>query len=509
MKALPVRILFIFAITCIAVSCANVVPPTGGEKDVIPPKLLEISPADSQLNTRVTEIEMRFDEFLNLSDPSKEIQISPLLPFPLTTVLNGKKITVKIPDTLLKDNTTYRIGFGNAIQDLNENNKLENFSYIFSTGSYFDSLKLHGSVYQAVTGLPAADVNILLYDAELSDSVVVKQKPEYVIKTSESGTFILPGLPGKAFRIYALRDANENLVYDGDDEEIAFIDSIVFPVDTLRNPITMRIFKEVVPLDTLQDSVKSEPASTKPRLGGGRRSRDERLNSEELLYSVAVDTTDTLKRTFDVNKNVRITFNHPVDTYYSSRVFLSYDSSGIEAEQAFSIERDTVPTRLLLDADWGEDRLYTLRILKDFVTDTAERTSVPSKHIFRTLSSDDYGIININTTQKYYGEQYLLQVIKDKDTVYNQPLMDSSVNIRRLLPATYNIFIIVDENKNGKWDTGDLFAKRQPELVIPYAEAIELRAGWENVIDFVSPVSEPDTSSKKPVFGRGARPGAK
>lgn len=515
MNASHIRVPAIFTIICICIGCANVVPPTGGKKDVTPPKLVEVYPADSQLNTRVTEIEMQFDEFLNLNSPSKEIQMSPLLPFPLSTVLNGKKLTVKIPDSLLKKNTTYRIGFGDAIQDLNENNTLEGFSYIFSTGSYFDSLKLHGRVYQAATGMPAGNVNILLYDAELSDSAVVKQKPEYVIKTTDAGQFILPGLPGKSFRIYALKDANENLVYDGDDEEIAFIDSLVFPVDTLREPLTLRIFKEIAPLDTLGDddttaSGNNRPGSRKDsRKGRFGKSRDERLNSEELIYSVAVDTADTAKRTFDVNKNVKVTFNQPIDTYYTSRMSLSYDSSGRETDVGFTVTRDTTDEILFVDADWQEDKIYTLRILKDFVTDTAERTSVPSKHIFRTLSGDDYGIININASGKYYGDGYLLQVIKDKDTVYNQPILDSAVSIRRLLPATYNIFIIVDENKNGKWDTGDLFAKQQPEVVIPYNSPIELRAGWENVIDFVVPVSEPDTTGGKASRGKRDRPGAK
>jgi hypothetical protein len=44
--------------------------------------------------------------------------------------------------------------------------------------------------------------------------------------------------------------------------------------------------------------------------------------------------------------------------------------------------------------------------------------------------------------------------------------------------------IIVDENKNGKWDTGDLFEKRQPENVIPYKEGIPMKAGWDMTIDF-------------------------
>ena len=109
-----------------------------------PPRLLSVSPADSLLNTKVTEIELKFDEFIVVTNPSSEVTISPILPFPLTIEGIRRTVTVSIPDTLLLDNTTYRISFGKAIQDLNENNPFTGYSYIFSTGAYFDTLSLSG-----------------------------------------------------------------------------------------------------------------------------------------------------------------------------------------------------------------------------------------------------------------------------------------------------------------------------------------------------------------------------
>lgn len=488
--------------------CANVVPPSGGKKDVTPPKMLSVSPADSLLNTRVTEIEMRFNEFINLNNPSKEIQISPLLPFPLTTTLSGKKLTIQIPDSLLNDSTTYRISFGSAVRDLNENNELKNLNYIFSTGDYFDSLMLFGKVMHAATGSPATDVDILLYYADLPDSAIVKRKPSYVTKVQSGGVFILPGLPEKKFRIYALKDANDNLVYDGDDEEIAFVDSVLLPVDTAGELLTLRLFKEIPPLDTLKDEDSTDTAS-KDKFGRGRKARDSK-DDEILRYTIAVDTTDTIKRTHDLNKPLKITFSNAIDTYDMARVQLSYRiDSTKEQDVDILVKRDTLPNVLFLESDWQPNQLYTIKVFKDFATDTTELKSGPSKYVFRTLSVDDYGIININLPEEHYGPGNILVVKTEKDTVYNEPVTDSSVRIERLLPASYNIFIIKDENRNGKWDTGDLFAKIQPEYVVPYAEPIELRAGWENVIDFVVPVNEPDTTNKKPSPEKRDKPAGK
>lgn len=507
MRAFSLRIFSAVIFLSLLMGCANIVPPTGGKKDTVPPKLLEISPKDSLLNTRVTEISMRFNEFLALENASKEIQISPVMPFPLTTVLNGKKLVVSIPDSLLSDSTTYRISFGTAIRDLNEGNVFKDFSYLFSTGAFFDSLKVNGIVYEAVTGKPASDVTVLLYPAEQPDSAIVRKKPMYVTKTKGNGSFLLPGLPSRAFRIYALKDDNENLVYDGENEKIGFIDSVIIPSDTIKGQIVLRVFKEIVPIDTTLET-DTTALKAKPRLG---RRRDDKSDSKELRYSVAVDTSNLEKRTFDLNKPVKITFNNPIDTYYTTRVSILLDSSDVE--MPFTVSRDTVPDILFLNAAWKENTLYTIKIFKDFVADTAGQLNLPSKHVFRTLGEEDYGVIKVNIASAYFGNKYRLVVTTDKDTVYNQPILDTAVSLRRLLPNKYNLSIIVDENENGIWDTGNLFEKLQPELVIPHNNVIELKAGWENVIDFVVPVIEAPSAKGKPKMGtppvRGDRQGAK
>lgn len=512
MALFPLRTFFVVISLALLSGCANIVPPTGGKKDTTPPKLLEISPKDSLLNTRVTKINMEFDEFIALNVPGKEIQVSPVLPVPVATVVNGKKLTVKIPDSLLMENTTYRVSFGNAIKDLNEGNAYTNFNYIFSTGPFFDSLEMYGIVYDAESGTHASDIVLMLYDAEQSDSAIVKEKPLYVTRTLEKGRFLFMGLPGTTFRIYALKDDNGNLVYDGEEEKIGFIDSLVIPVDSVKpnEPIVMRVFKEIVPTDSLDAT-----DSVKPKLRGGfNKRRNEKADEKELRYNVAVDTSDIDKRTHDVNRPVKITFNNPIDTYNTDRIFVSYDSMGTEVEIPYVLKRDTTEEVLLLNTDWRENTVYTIRLLKDFAQDTAKLTAMPSKYIFRTKGDEDYGVIVIHVPSQYYGKKYLLRVGTEKDSIYQKPVTDTSITIRRLNPDKYYIRIIADENENGKWDTGDLFAKKQPELVVPYTDAIELKAGWENVIDFKTPLTEDLNPKPKPKKGdappkRGEKPADK
>ncbi len=159
---------------------------------------------------------------------------------------------------MLEDNTTYRLSFGNAIKDLHEGNPFKNYTYTFSTGNYFDSLQLRGTVINAATGqVDTGSIIAMLYSAESSDSSVVRKKPKYVTNVDAAGKFVFKGLPHRNFRIYAVKDVNGNLIYDGPEqaEMIAFNDSTVWPGDTSLAPINLRMFLEKPDTTIKKDTV--------------------------------------------------------------------------------------------------------------------------------------------------------------------------------------------------------------------------------------------------------------
>ena len=387
MRLHAIQLLFTGAFLFLLAACANIAHPTGGDKDVTPPKLLSIHPADSQLNTKVTRIEMRFDEFVNITNTS-EVQTSPLLQFsPIVEALN-KRVIVKIADSLLKESTTYRITFGNAIGDVHENNPFTGYSYTFSTGSYFDSLRLSGHVYNAATGMNDTGAQILLYEATKSDSILVKEKPLYITRTDGIGNFYFEGLPDKEFKLFALRDANDNLVYDGENEWVAFHHQPVRPYkDSTTESIELYLFSE-------SDSVNEQTTSDAGRKGFQREKKNqpEKTTADETFtYTVLTDTSDTRKRTQDITAPLEITFNHPLNIIHHNRINLSFDSAETTVETPVLLTIDSTNNqKLLLHTDWKEDKVYTLRLLKNFAIDSANKEAMPSKHIFRTKNNADY-----------------------------------------------------------------------------------------------------------------------
>lgn len=216
-------------------SCAKPVSPKGGPKDTLPPLVIKSSPDFYTTNfpdTTPETIEMAFDEFIQLEGLSQKLLISPPLKHEPDIKIRGKRLLIKINDTL-KANSTYSIFFSDAVVDLHEKNPIENFQYVFSTGDHIDSLQISGKIVQATNLEPAENILIMLYKNH-SDSIPMKELPVYITKSAEDGTFRLPNLGKHRYKIFALEDKNSNYLFDLPNERIAFIDSLLTPFETTK-----------------------------------------------------------------------------------------------------------------------------------------------------------------------------------------------------------------------------------------------------------------------------------
>src|SRR5690606_11693211 len=110
------------------VSCARQGTPSGGPKDTGPPVFLGSNPDTLalQVNPEIKEFKIDYDEYVILKDYTIQIIVSPPLGTSATFLQIGstrKSVSIHLNEPL-KDNTTYNITFGNALQDNNEGNTL-------------------------------------------------------------------------------------------------------------------------------------------------------------------------------------------------------------------------------------------------------------------------------------------------------------------------------------------------------------------------------------------------
>ena len=90
----PVLLLFLLA------GCANRVTPLGGEKDVKPPVIINVSPPSGKTNLLTGNIIITFDEYVQLKDGPKQIFISPLMSPAPKMLIRKKNIIINLPDSL-------------------------------------------------------------------------------------------------------------------------------------------------------------------------------------------------------------------------------------------------------------------------------------------------------------------------------------------------------------------------------------------------------------------------
>lgn len=234
---------FVYLLICSLIySCAQVVAPGGGEKDITPPKVVKYIPDSASLNFRSKSIVVFFDEFIQLKDLNNQLIISPPLENAPDIKVRNKMLTIDFDkEEILKSNTTYSISFGNALQDIHENNPIDNFKYIFSTGSFIDSVIVKGKIENAFDHKTDKGILVMLY-TDFSDSVIYKKKPDYFAKTKEDGTFQINNIRSAKYKLLVLKDANSNYKYDSESESVGFIDALIDVAE--KKNILIDVFQE-------------------------------------------------------------------------------------------------------------------------------------------------------------------------------------------------------------------------------------------------------------------------
>ncbi len=289
----------------IAYSCASIGTLEGGPVDEDPPMFLESKPQPGSFgNGKLKRISIAFDEFIKLDKPNENVVISPPQRQQPEIKASGKRVIVKLADTMLL-NTTYTIDFGDAIQDNNEGNPLEGFTFTFSTGDRLDTMAISGTVLNASDLEPVKGLSVGLY-ANLSDTAFTALPFERVGRTDSRGRFSIRGVAPGEYHIFALQDGDQNFYYSQPGEAVAFFDSLVVPAwerrtrfDTIwMDTITIDTILEVEYTHYLPDDVLLR--SFKAKTFNRRLGRSERATAKEFTLNFTAPA-DTLPRLEGLN----------------------------------------------------------------------------------------------------------------------------------------------------------------------------------------------------------------
>jgi len=517
----------VFFYSLFLISCASVQSPTGGPRDTIQPVIVKELPKNLTRNFTGSKIEIEFDEFVKLSNEFTEISVSPSMDIPPAYKAKKELLQINFEEELQK-NTTYTLNFGKAIADVNEGNILKNYSYVFSTGAQIDSLSISGKVINSLTKQKLKDVTVFILPIS-QDSLFGKKKASFFTTTDTSGSFKLSNLREDKYRIYALSEQGGDRIYNGNSEEIGFLNQ---PINLNKDTsnIELRVFKEVPKIFSVTDrkietdgriTLIFNKAIAKPSLtilepsGLNTTKTVEFSNTRdtaliwlpELTFDsikVAVNSDEKSLDTVILRRNKRdtytplvsitdnivgikirpgselaIKFSSPIKSFEDKLISILEDSVAIKGYELVKNEKN--PRTYNIKYPWRLKKQYILRLESNAFTDILGNKTKAYARKFDLDSEDNYGSISIKINVPDTSKNYIIQWLSDNDKALRQDKISKNtvLNYTRYPTAKYKIRVIYDENNNGEWDTGNVILKRQPENTWTFEKTISLRPNWD------------------------------
>lgn len=519
--------LLVISVLVLLASCAQVVSPSGGPMDVRPPIALRYMPDSAATNVHPTKIQIQFDEYVQVQNLMKEFSVSPALKRTPDIAANGKTITIRLSDTL-EENTTYILDFGRSISDITEGNAAP-FRYIFSTGPVIDSLRMSGEIIHALTKKAEPDMTVMLYRT-MEDTIPYSGKPYYYTKANKEGKFLFTNLKAGSYKLFAVRDANNNFIPD-QEEAIAYADLPVV-VDTSAPHLKLESFVEEPAKLFLK---KSEiPLPGKILLVYSKNAGDVNLNfpdpkktatvhvkeysrdkdtvtvwytdpvSDSLFFVASTSlTVDTIEKKHPVTRTGKAivlpgiissdiepngTLYKDDVTFITSAPLVSIDTSKILLD--VGRKKDTT---VVIEKDSSDRKRFTLKM--NFTTDTSNRlafypgalkfitgtTNDTIRYTFGKRSTDKFGTILLK--MENVKEPGIVEVLQESGVVKGRlaikPGGTNELFIKNLPAGSYSARFISDKNNNGKWDTGNYLKKQKPEPVMLLNKGLPVKEGWD------------------------------
>jgi hypothetical protein len=443
--------------------CANIVPPSGGPRDSIPPYAVYAKPKDSSTNIAPKEILISFNEYITTNALQEQLIVSPSIKNNPLVDQRLNMLRIRLSDSL-NANTTYSLQFGNALRDVNEGNIVQNYTYVFSTGDRIDTGKLYGKVQIAETGMVDSTLIAVLHPIE-NDSAIYKDKPTYYTRINGKGVFEFKYLPATNFNIYIVPN-DYNKRYDDSTKLFAFLNVPVHPTKT----------KDSIQLYAFEASPKKEK-----KLASIAAVKNAKKQSPVLKFSSNLEGKEK-----DILSPLTLNFETPIRLNDSFTMRIT-DTNLVQQEVALPGINAQNKKQVDIHFPWEANTDYKLVLPQKSIMDSLSNFLIKADTIrFKTKPESSYGsaILRINGFQEF--EHPVLLLIQDQKVKFSYPITQNLLRIDLLPPGDYQLKLLTDANQNGRWDTGQFMGKKlQPELVRNLKLILNIKSNWDNEMNLI------------------------
>ncbi|MEA5405851.1 Ig-like domain-containing domain [Arcicella sp. DC2W] len=513
-------------------SCAQIVAPTGGKKDTLAPVIVKTFPNNQAINFSGRLVQIEFNEYVSIDNIQQQLLITPNIEgtYESKALSKGVRLTFDKP---FKPNTTYSLNFRNSIKDITERNVAKNIRLVFSTGNIIDSLSVSGKVFNPLINKPVLDINVGLYN--YTDTLNPKKvKPYYFTKTDSSGIFKIENVAAGKYRVFAISDANSNLLYEEAKELIGFVKDTIDLKTNLSN-LEINMAK--------MDKTPNKVFKTRNTSGyyyieynrGIKNAKIDFLGRKDTLayqqidaknlriYNTINNSTDTVKVKISVIDSLDRVFTHEqkikfrvkgkkdesVKEEFSIKISPSNNEDIDLKEVGYTINftksvihydlnkieimNDTLIRVPITEKDikWNQDKtkliiqkndkkpkeFVRVRFQKEaFISLENDTTSkYEANHPIR--DPENYGIIE-GEVKNPNKKHFFIELMNDKNEVIQKVDNLLKYEFAFLKAGIYYLRLIVDENQNARWDEGDIQTNTLPEKIIYNPNKIKLKQNF-------------------------------
>lgn len=304
------------------------------------------------------------------------------------------------------------------------------------------------------------------------------------------GDSILPSITGLNF------NANNAFIIEPTEHKDTITywlrDTTLVNQDTLTMALTHHITDTLGTLQLQTDTIKiisKEPYAKRTK---DLKKKMEQWQKEQDKLKKRGEPYDTLMRPeplkinmaplgeMDPDQNIWITAKKPLNDVDTAHIHLysHQPADSLWYAEPYRIDRKDSQT-FVLKAAWKPEMEYSLEIDSAAFQSIYGQASIAIKQGVRVRSLDKYATL-LMTLQGMEGKPVIAQLLDGSDQVVKEATThNGQAEFFYLKAGKYYMRMILDENQNGKWDTGNYDADRQPEKVYYYPETIECRAKWD------------------------------
>ncbi len=205
----------------------------------------------------------------------------------------------------------------------------------------------------------------------------------------------------------------------------------------------------------------------------------------------------SVKNTLDPDQNITFEFPTPIMNIDTVKVHLYIKRDTLWYNARWMIrEKDNIRTYEML-AEWQPGFEYSVELDSAAFTDIYGRVTKQEKIGLKVKDLDEYGTLQVNIPS-LSGKNIIAQLLEQGEKqVKEYKTSDGVVKFWYLSEKNYFLRVIIDENDNGKWDTGKFDALIQPEQIFYYPKEISCRTKW-NITETWDPYAKPLNEQKPP-----------